>query len=583
MLFERNGRLIEKKFMQYLLSTILMSMALSLGTIVDGILASHFIGINAVAAINTCQPVVLVFGALYSIFGAGGSTLSATALGKGDRDRANYFFTMSIGMLFVLGILVTIGILPFLDTLIGAVTAGSTLGPMAKDYLSVLVYGAVVLFVVPGLSFFIRSDGHPTLAALILVVANVVNLVCDAIFMGILKVGIKGSALATVVGYLVGLFMTVPYFISKKRSFHLSLRYIKLSYIKEIFICGLPNALSSILMTVKMLCLNRMVISLLGDNGASAVAICNNCLSFASIFIGGSAQTMLPIIGVLYGENDKNGMIMAFKKALRIVIVAGIVMVVIFEFFPQTVAALFGVNSPELMNICKIAIRLFGISLPVFAVVYVYMTYYQATEKRAFAISITVCEGLVFIVPLIFILGTLFPANGIGVWISFLISELMSLGLILITGFIIARKLGKESILLFEPDNDATFDITVKTSIENAIEASKSVMEFCRQNGIEGKRVNACGLAIEEMLTNTVKYGYKDNTDKDIDLIVRKQNDDLIIRIRDNGKPFDPFEYTARDIDGIGFRISGIELLKSMTKSAEYSRNLGFNNLIIRV
>ena len=81
-MFNRNGELIGKKFMQYLFSTILMSMALSLGTIVDGVLASNFLGTDALGAINTCQPIILIFGAIYSVFGAGGSTMAATLLGQ---------------------------------------------------------------------------------------------------------------------------------------------------------------------------------------------------------------------------------------------------------------------------------------------------------------------------------------------------------------------------------------------------------------------------------------------------------------------------------------------------------------------
>lgn len=583
-MFMRNGELIGKKFVQYLLSTILMSMALSLGTIVDGIMASNFLGTDALGAINTCQPIILIFGAIYSIFGAGGSTLAATALGSGNKKKADQYFTMAISLLVLFGLLVVVIGTGFMNQMIALTTSGSSLGGLAKDYLSVFVFGAVLFFVVPGFSFFIRTDGRPTLAAIVLVVANVVNLICDAVYMKVFDMGVRGAALATLTGYFVGLFVTVPYITSKSRSLHFDFKSLSFSAFTEIFVCGLPNAFNSVLMTVKMLVLNRTAIDILGDNGASAVAICNNCLSFASIFIGGSAQTMLPIIGVLYGENDRKGMIAAVKKALQVVIGAGILMIIVFEIFPHQVALLFNVQTDELMNIAIMAIRLFGLSLPFFAVVYVFISFYQASAKRGFAIAITLCEGLVFIVPLILVLSRLLTKNGIGIWLTFVINEVCVLLMIFIVGNIIKSKTNKDNILLLDSEIQKSLDISIKAEINNATALSEKVCTFCEENGVDKSRANAAGLAVEEMTVNIITYGYKMKKDENIDIIVRINGDEIIIRIRDNGIPFNPFEYIPdKDMKEIESNIGGIAILKKIARSAEYSRALGFNNLIIKV
>ena len=580
-MFIRNGILIERKFKQYLFSTILMSMALSLGAIVDGVLASEFLGTEALAAINLCQPLIFVFGALYSVFGAGGSTLTATAMGKCEKDKAECYFTTTMVTLAFLGILITAALLPSIRFLINIITFGSSLAGMAGEYLSTLIWGSVVLFVVPGFAFFIRTDGSPGFAAAILVIANVVNLVCDVIFMGFMELGMTGAALATITGYTAGLIAVVVYFVRGKCSLRLSLKGFKLGYVADTLICGLPNALNSVLMTVKMFCLNNIAIALLGDYGATIAAICNNCSSFAAIFISGASQTMLPIIAVLYGENDKNGMIKAFETAVHFVLTAGTIVLVVFEMFPGTIMNIFNVTSPELLKISVLAVRLFGFSLPIFALSYVYMSYYQATAKRLFAMAITCCEGLLFIVPLMFLLSKLLPANGMGLWLSFVASEILALAMIFSVSFIISRRTGKESILLFEPDNDASFDVTIKTTIDDVVEVSKQVIEFCKKHGVDTKKANVSGVAIEEMLSNIVTYGYKNNPDEDIDLIMKLQKDNIIIRIRDEGKPFDSMDYRGKNNEELKF--SGIELLRKITKSAEYTRTLGFNNLVIKI
>lgn len=583
-MFSRNGELIEKKFMQYLLSTILMSMALSLGTIVDGIIASNLLGTDSLGAINTCQPIILIFGAIYSVFGVGGSTLAATALGAGRKNDANSYFTLAISALIFFGVLVTVIGIFAMDKMVELTTSGSSLGALAKDYLSVLVYGAIILFVVPGLSFFIRTDGKPVLAALILIVANAVNLLSDIVYIKFLNFGIKGAALATLTGYFVGIFVSIPYFVSKTRFFHFSFKGLRIKQLGEIFLCGLPNAINSVLMTVKMLVLNRTAIATLGDNGASAVAICNNCLSFASIFIGGTAQTMLPIIGVLYGENDRNGMISAVKKALKIVLIAGAIMIVCFEFFPTQISKLFNVETEELMAISVMAVRLFGLSLPFFAIVYVFMSFYQGTGKRSLAITITVCEGLVFIVPFIFILNALISDRGIGIWLSFVCTEICTLVLIFIMSRVVSARTNKEGILLLDPESDKTLDFSIKTTLENAVEISKKISNFCRENGVDNNRSDMAGLAVEEMVVNTIIYGYKNKSDENIDVFVGIQAQEIIIRIRDSGIPFNPLEFLPKeDEESIEYKIGGINILKQMSHSSEYSRALGFNNLVIKI
>ena len=84
------------------------------------------------------------------------------------------------------------------------------------------MYGAPFLIVVPGFVYFVRADGRPNLASAVLIIANVVNLCLDLVFILVFKMGIAGAALATVTGYAVGLCVLLRYIFSKEKNLHFS-------------------------------------------------------------------------------------------------------------------------------------------------------------------------------------------------------------------------------------------------------------------------------------------------------------------------------------------------------------------------
>lgn len=583
-MYERTGHLINKKFMQYLLPTVFMSMALSLGVIVDGIIAANLISTDALAAINLCTPIILCFSAIYSIFGVGGSTLAAIALGKRDKDRASVSFTVSILSLVGFGILVTVVGSFFMDEMVGFVAQGGELTELVKKYLEIYIYGALIFFIVPGIAYFIRADGKPGLSAAILVTANIVNLSCDIIYIKFFDLGIAGAAYASLTGYFVGVFITIPYFMSKAKS--LKFKKLKAADFKvagDIVTTGLPSALNSLLMFIKISVINSVALKLLGSNGAAVVAICNNCLSFAAIFIGGAAQTMLPIMAVLFGEEDYAGMKLAVKKAIKVVMLSGIVILAVFELIPTQVALVFGVQTEELMRISVIAIRLFGLSLPLFGIDYILMSYFQATSRKTLALFATIVQGIVFIVPFVLLFSNILPDDGFGIWFAFCIAEVCTFLTIWTAAHVVGKKEKLDGMFLLKDVSDAKeIDITIECLPEKAAGISERVIAFCSENGIDNKTANAAGMAIEEMSINTIEYGYKNSLNNHIDIKVKLADEHIIIRLRDSGAMFNPAEFLPQENEE-NVKLHGIEIVKELAENVEYSRTLGFNNLIIKI
>jgi anti-sigma regulatory factor (Ser/Thr protein kinase) len=126
-------------------------------------------------------------------------------------------------------------------------------------------------------------------------------------------------------------------------------------------------------------------------------------------------------------------------------------------------------------------------------------------------------------------------------------------------------------------------DMTVR-DMEDVVTISMKVNEFCREKGIDEKRAYHASLFMEEMAGNVVDHGFKkDNRTHLIDIRVAKKNNDLILRIKDDCKPFDPASMKDLFDKDDPAKNMGIRMIYAMAEKVEYHNILGLNVLTIRV
>ncbi|MBP8865775.1 MAG: ATP-binding protein [Acetobacterium sp.] len=579
--FQRSGKLVIGKFYAYLLPTIMMNVALSLGIIIDGIIVGNFLGTEAFSAVNICAPIMFGFSAIYALFGVGGSTVMAHAKGRMDNDTANTVFTLSIlGLIVISLILGGIGFI-FSDNIAMLLSGGSKLYPLVKDYFTILIIGAPFLIVVPGTVYFIRTDSRPKLSANILILANVFNLIFDLIFINVFKMGIAGAALASVLGYVLGAGISLMYFMSKDRT----LKFIKplkkdLAQYGNILTTGLPTALYGATGFIKNLSINTIILSTVGADGVAMFAVCLNILAMSSIAIGGTAQTLVPVVGCTYGEKDYQGIRAIMKTALATVIALCLFLLIIFELFPIQVAGIFGISASQILTPLETAIRLFALSLPFFGINFLMMCYYQTIKRKVISSTITILDNLVFILPLIFIFQFLLGNEGI--WLAFLVAELLTLGTTLVIVLWVRRKSAADlsPFLLLETLDAQILDLTIENNMFDASSVSEAFMAFGKEHNMDEKQRNRVGVIAEELTANIIRYGSSKQKRSYIDIRLIIIDSEIILRIRDDGIPFNPVKYIKSHPLKDTY---GLSLVSKMAKDFEYTYVLNFNNIMVRI
>lgn len=422
---KRNSYIVGKVFKNYIWINIFIAMAISLGVIADSIIVGNLLSSEALSSVNISTPLI----SLISTFGAmiigGGTILASIELGKGNIDKVKQIFTTSMFISLICGILICIFGTIFIDEIVTVLCNTEALRPMVKSYISITIYSAPIFLICPGLCSFIRIDNSPKLVLVALVSANIINITLDYIFIKFLGFGIASSSLASSIGFGVAI-MVLSYHFTKKKRF---LYFTRISNIKEWFkqfSVGFPIAVGVLLSSVVMLFINRMVASELGVLGLSIISIISSTLMFANIFIMGVLQTMRPICGVLFGNEDYTGIRFSVLKSIVFIMTyLGIVTIAI-ELFPFRFASIFGVNNYEEYDVISNSLRFSSMVIPLIGVVAIYLSLFVIMRREKIALIVTVIDSI-SIIPIIYLLKDI---EGDYIWISFPLSKMITLVLI---------------------------------------------------------------------------------------------------------------------------------------------------------
>lgn len=566
--YERNFKLINRKFIELLFPTIAVSIAGNFAVLIDAFLISCILGSSYLSVVQSVQPVVLVMSVLYWMIGIGGSIVCSIAKSDFNDEKGNMIFTVSLVSAVLIGLSLAISILSFPDFFSQIVCNSAELRPFVNQYLIFFGIGLPFLCYLSCLAYFIKTYGFIKLQFWAYLMANILNVVCDVIFMKYLNMGIAGAGLATSVGFIISAIFISSFFFSSKKP--IKLVSVKLGTFFKYFghICktGFSSSSINLYEALRVFFINYLITGIIGAVGLEAFNVYNNILFIVMIFILGTVQSIVPIVTVYCKEEDYNGVAYVCDRSMKIVIGFGLFFTLLFAIFPDIALFLFNVTDTNSIPVVLNAIRLTSLCFVGFAVSNLYVFYAQSAQYTKLSNFISLFEGLIFPVVLSYVLSKFWGINGI--WISFTLSE----ALIILNIFIYSRYISKKTnneysgfFMIRHNDDETIFEYTITGNINDAHNLSKKVQESISAS----KKSEYIGLAIDEMLVNIIEIN--DNVDL-IDVSVRDKKESIAISIKYSGIVFNPLEYKHSD---------DFALLKNIVDDIEYSQILEINNIKI--
>ena len=580
MLEKTNNRLLNAKLNKYIIPGIMMSLALQLGNIVDTIFVSNLIGVEAMAAVTMSLPVETIVQLTGYCLGVGGSIAVGNMLGKRDREGASRLFSATFIVTLVVGLIFSICAFPAAGPVARLLVSGDgVLTAYTRDYIRISMLGAPVIGIGLMMVSYLGVENHPELASVYLILANVINLVLDYIFLRFTPLGITGASLSTVLGFLFAMGVFLLYVRSDKRN----IRFVRLKakdfvVIGEAVVTGVPMLVFMATNFVKALGLNTIIMNQTGEEGMAVFTVCDNVLLIVEMLTGGIIGVIPNVAGILFGEKDYVGIRVLCKKMLKYsyIVLAGIFVLIML--FTEQITILFGSGGGELGRQMVQALRIFAICVIPYLWNKFIVSYYESIEETAIASFVTFLENAVVVLPATFVgiyLWKQIDGIGIdGIAAGFVATELITV----IAAWIFRKIKHKNTSFYIVPDKNpgTNLDFSIKSTMEDAQKVNRRIMDFCKENGVSGNRANLAAVCAEEMTVNIIKFGGKTSNWIDINLCL--EDDICRLRIRDNGVNFNPLEYSN---DNEEFDIHGIELVKKVSKSMDYIRAIDMNNTII--
>ena len=576
MSLERNSKLINRKFITYLIPSILMIFAMQFGSLVDGILIGNMISNEALSASSLVVPILYVVQMPGFALGIGGSIVVANQLGKRDVKGAKrtFSFTMVVGM----GLSLLFALLSFFVSR----PLASLFGEASIEYSYPYVY--MFLLTDPVITFalligsFMAVDNNPRLSSLFYIVSNAAKVGLEILFIAVFKMEMWGAALSTGAGYFVGLIVTIFYFASKKRLLSFTFK-LKGCMIKDVSKASATSAINLLLTAVQMLIINIFIGKLLSDLDLVIFGLISNMVFLFDLLCGGVLNIIPTLCGIFYGEKDYYSL----RSIARKIYVANIAITVLISLFilifPNAYCAIFGFDNSDNPSYVNNLLWVYLISFLPYEINKFSMNYYPTVDKSVASIVTVLLRELIIVLPLTLVL---LHTNGLmGYSLASALNEVVTVIITYIFIYFYNRKKGYRGLFMLEKLDVESFDVSLKNDEANASKVSEQIVEFAKKHNIPERESQIIGLAAEEMVDNIIVYGYKKEKSSYIDVNLKLYEDNLLLRIRDDGVPFDPTKYEENE--EAEYSTSGIKLIKNLTDKMTYMRILNLNNTIFEI
>ena len=426
-----------KRLLRFAFPSICMMIFTSIYSVVDGFFVSNFVGKIPFAAVNFIMPILMIVGAVGTVFGTGGSALVAKTLGEGDHEKANRLFTLFIILPAVIGLVTTVigeMVLPDIAALMGAE------GEMLENCIR---YGRISLLTMAPFmmqyayqSFFVTAE-KPQLGFIFTVGAGVCNIVLDALFIVVFGWGIEGAALATGISEVFGGIAPCIYFARKNTSLlRLGKTYVDGPSILKAATNGMSEFVSTISMSVVGMLYNIQLLKYAGEDGVAAYGVIMYVnFMFIAIFIGYAVGTA-PVIAYHFGAENHIELKSLLRKSTVIIGMFAIALFAVAELLAGPVADIFVGYAADLRAMTVEGFRIYSVSFLMCGFCIFGSSFFTALNNGLISATISFMRTLIFELGAVLLLPLILGLTGI--WCSIIVAEASSL--VLTAVFIIAKK-----------------------------------------------------------------------------------------------------------------------------------------------
>lgn len=414
---------VKKHYLKYFIASFGSAMIGCIYAAVDAAVVGHYAGPVGSSTLAIVLPIWTIIYSLGLLIGIGGSVCYSFYKGKGELNKANQYFTLSIIFAAVCSIICWIVVVFFDEPMLRLFGADDINLPLAKEYLLPIKFIIPIYLFSEIIAAFLRNDNAPALATWAILAGGVFNVSGDFLLVFVFDLGFLGAGLATALGMTFSQALMLTHFISKKNTLH----FVKLKHtfkkLKDIFVNGFSSFVTDMSMGIVAILFNRQILKYFNSDAHSVFGVLTQISLLVQCSIYGAGQAAQPIISVNYGAKLNNRVKETNKYGVVTALVFGVFWAAVMLLFPTFMLKLYVAPTDSVLKIAPEIIRIYGLSYLILPF-NIYSTYYfQSVMKPKIAFLVSILRGLALCGILIFIMPLIFGKTAI--WYVMLVTELI--------------------------------------------------------------------------------------------------------------------------------------------------------------
>lgn len=585
--------LSERTIKKVMPSCMVYALVQSMTFMVDTIVAGHFLGSDAVAAVALGIPIIGLMLSFAGMIMHGGFLKMLGAMGKSDMEDYRRIFSLTLGFTVLVDfiflavcILGTNGVLQ----VAGAAKASEQAVVLGRLYIRTACL--MILFFSLGSLFQIvmATYGYQTDRMICSVICVVVNVAASVAFINILPEAYRiaglgaGSALATLAQMIAAWLMMRRRGIRVRFGFY-PLNKRNLVDSLDMLRRGLPSSIDNMLDSASGSIVNRIILSSFADGTGvlALVAILKTLYSIVRTVGRGAFYASEPLVGILHGGRDNEGIRKTFLATLRIGVLYAFGMAAVLILLKSPLLSFYHVSENAYAHTGVILIAVGGV-FTVFS--FAFNAVYESTGHLLLSLLVAVVPDSVLYPMLIPVLSR--PFGVTGVWLAMSLN-FIPFFIVFYFAFVIFNK-GKipvplEKLLGLKRNDERSMalDVSIPTDARNVTFVSERLQSFLLEHGAQPRVAYMTALCMEEIAADYLEHrraGARARKASYMDIKAFRDTGKIEIILRNYDDPYNPlvFEREAESFSKIG-----ITMVQRMARDITYSYSYHLNVVSVMI
>lgn len=415
---------IKTLYIKYLIPSLFSAIVTSIYAFVDTIAIGKGVGQLGTAALSISSPIFGMLCFFGMLCGTGASVYIGKSIGEKDQDKANCYFTISLIVIVILTILFWLLSMIFAQNIYCFLGASQSLMPFVKDYAGYFFLAMPIFVFSVYLTCIIRSDSNPNLVMRAVIIGGILNIFGDYFFVFPLKMGMKGAAIASVLGSTVQIFVLASHFFSGKCTLKITKPQIQIKRALKIMQAGFSTGVIEITYIILTIIMNKQTLKYGGEKQLAAFLVVLTCSSLFQHIFSGIGSAIVPIVSTNYGALKVSRVLEVRNLAIFTSLFIGALFTALGIFFPKEIALIFLETDEKLIKIAINIIRLYFLSFLLMGVSVTATYYLQSVMKSKASCVISLLRGIIISGTLVMVFPIFFGINGM--WYAMILTEIIT-------------------------------------------------------------------------------------------------------------------------------------------------------------